>query len=125
MYEKKLQDMEDQQKVLENNLLKFLDLKREFSFLQHEAEESDRVVNDFIQVLIQVNITSHKSHQQYIILYIKAVVPNFSTVTREYKSEDIGSTLEDLSSFQGEKNTNFVEKTASPIRFLKCSLICF
>ena len=57
MYEKKLQDMEDQQKVLENNLLKFLDLKREFSFLQHEAEESDRVVNDFIQVLIQVNIT--------------------------------------------------------------------
>ena len=50
MYEKKLQDMEDQQKVLENNLLKFLDLKREFSFLQHEAEESDRVVNDFIQV---------------------------------------------------------------------------
>ena len=50
MYEKKLQDMEDQQKVLENNLLKFLDLKRELSFLHHEAEESDRVVNDFIQV---------------------------------------------------------------------------
>ena len=50
MYEKKLQDMEDQQKVLENNLLKFLDLKRELSFLQHEAEESDRVVNDFIKV---------------------------------------------------------------------------
>ena len=42
--------MEDQQKVLENNLLKFLDLKRELSFLQHEAEESDRVVNDFIKV---------------------------------------------------------------------------
>ena len=54
MYEKKLQDMEDQQKVLENNLLKFLDLKREFSFLQHEAEESDRVVSDFIQVLISI-----------------------------------------------------------------------
>ena len=42
--------MEDQQKVLENNLKKFLDLKKELSFLQHEAEESDRVVNDFIQV---------------------------------------------------------------------------
>ena len=36
--------------VLENNLKKFLDLKREFSFLQHEAEESDKVVNDFIKV---------------------------------------------------------------------------
>ena len=50
MYEKKLQDMENQQKVLESNLKKFLDLKRELSFLQHEAEESDRVVNDFIEV---------------------------------------------------------------------------
>ena len=56
MYEKKLQDMEDQQKVLENNLLKFLDLKRELSFLHHEAEESDRVVNDFIQVHSHHNI---------------------------------------------------------------------
>ena len=36
--------------VLENNLKKFLDLKREFSLLQHEAEESDKVVNDFIKV---------------------------------------------------------------------------
>ena len=42
--------MENQQKVLESNLKKFLDLKRELSFLQHEAEESDRVVNDFIEV---------------------------------------------------------------------------
>ena len=50
MYEKKLRDMENQQKVLESNLKKFLDLKRELSFLQHEAEESDRVVNDFIEV---------------------------------------------------------------------------
>ena len=42
--------MEQQQKVLETNLKKFLDLKKEFSFLQYEAEESDRVVNDFISV---------------------------------------------------------------------------
>ena len=98
MYEKKLQDMEDQQKVLENNLLKFLDLKRELSFLQHEAEESDRVVNDFIKVQSQCNIAL--SHKQFII---KAVVPNFSTVTRENKSEDFGDTLEDLSSFQGKE----------------------
>ena len=49
--------MEDQQKVLENNLLKFLDLKRELSFLQHEAEESDRVVNDFIKVQSQYKFT--------------------------------------------------------------------
>ena len=34
---------------------------------------------------------------------MKAVVPNFSTVTRENKSEDFGDTLEDLSSFQGEE----------------------
>jgi len=83
MYEKKLQDMENQQKVLENNLKKFLDLKRELSFLQHEAEESDRVVNDFI----------------------KAVVPNFSTLSRANKSSvsgEVGDTLEDLSSFQDE-----------------------
>lgn len=51
MYEKKLEDMEQQQKVLENNLKKFLDLKKEFSYLQHQAEESDRVVNDFIKVI--------------------------------------------------------------------------
>ena len=50
MCEKKLHDLEHQQMVLENNLKKFLDLKREFSFLQHEAEESDKVVNDFIKV---------------------------------------------------------------------------
>ena len=56
MYEKKLQDMENQQKVLENNLKKFLDLKRELSFLQHEAEESDRVVNDFIKVKLTKNL---------------------------------------------------------------------
>ena len=34
---------------------------------------------------------------------MKAVVPNFTTVTRENKSEDFGDTLEDLSSFQGEE----------------------
>ena len=50
MCERKLHDLEHQQMVLENNLKKFLDLKREFSFLQHEAEESDKVVNDFIKV---------------------------------------------------------------------------
>ena len=43
--------MEKQQQILENNLKKFLDLKEQFSYLQHEAEESDRVVNDFIRVI--------------------------------------------------------------------------
>ena len=51
MCERKLHDLEHQQMVLENNLKKFLDLKREFSFLQHEAEESDKVVNEFIKVV--------------------------------------------------------------------------
>ena len=98
MYEKKLQDMEDQQKVLENNLLKFLDLKNELSFLQHEAEESDRVVNDFIQVSNVNSILLTHNHQ----FTIQAVVPNFSMVTREHQSEDVVDTLEDLSSFQGK-----------------------
>ena len=66
MYEKKLQDMEDQQKVLENNLLKFLDLKRELSFLQHEAEESDRVVNDFIKVHSQYKFTPTSIFQRLL-----------------------------------------------------------
>ena len=66
MYEKKLQDMEDQQKVLENNLLKFLDLKRELSFLQHEAEESDRVVNDFIKVQSQYKFTPTSIFQRLL-----------------------------------------------------------
>ena len=42
--------MVDQQKILEDNLKRFLDLKQEFFSLQHEAEESDRVVNNFIKV---------------------------------------------------------------------------
>ena len=48
--EQRLKDMEMKQQVLENNLRKFLDLKNEFSFLQHEAEESDKMVNNFIMV---------------------------------------------------------------------------
>jgi len=85
MYEKKLEDMEQQQKVLENNLKKFLDLKKEFSYLQHQAEESDRVVNDFI----------------------KAVVPSFSTLSRQKKASefsDAQETLEDFSSFQDDSS---------------------
>ena len=31
-------------------LVRFLDLKKELSSFQREAEESDRVVNDFIKV---------------------------------------------------------------------------
>jgi hypothetical protein len=53
--------MEQQHQVLENNLKKFLDLKKELRSFQREAEESDRVVNDFI----------------------KAVVPDFSTTTKK------------------------------------------
>ena len=49
-YERKIKDMEKQQKILEDNLRKFLDLKNEFSFLQNEAEESDKIVNNFILV---------------------------------------------------------------------------
>ena len=48
--EQRLRDMERKQQVLENNLRKFLDLKNEFSFLHHEAEESDKMVNNFIMV---------------------------------------------------------------------------
>ena len=42
--------MEHQQKILENNLKKFLDLKQDFLYLQKEAEESDRVVDNFLKV---------------------------------------------------------------------------
>jgi len=49
-YENKLAEMEQQQQLLENNLKKFLDLKKEMRSFQREAEESDRVVNDFIKV---------------------------------------------------------------------------
>ena len=44
--------MEHQQKILENNLKKFLDLKQDFLYLQKEAEESDRVVDNFLKVKI-------------------------------------------------------------------------
>jgi len=64
-YENKLAEMEQQQQLLENNLKKFLDLKKEMRSFQREAEESDRVVNDFI----------------------KAVVPDFTTKKRSKKEE--------------------------------------
>eukprot|EP00091_Calanus_sinicus_P011335 TRINITY_DN25697_c0_g1_i1.p1 TRINITY_DN25697_c0_g1~~TRINITY_DN25697_c0_g1_i1.p1 ORF type:complete len:138 (-),score=32.38 TRINITY_DN25697_c0_g1_i1:36-449(-) len=47
--------------MLESNLKKFLDLKKELRSFQREAEESDRVVNDFI----------------------KAVVPDFTNTTKK------------------------------------------
>merc|ERR1719481_2176257 len=80
---KNLKTWSNSKKFLENNLKKFLDLKKEFSYLQHQAEESDRVVNDFI----------------------KAVVPSFSTLSRQKKASefsDAQETLEDFSSFQDE-----------------------
>ena len=43
MYEARLLEMEAQQRRLEINLKKFLDLKKEMRSLQREAEESDKV----------------------------------------------------------------------------------
>eukprot|EP00092_Neocalanus_flemingeri_P004003 GFUD01004309.1.p1 GENE.GFUD01004309.1~~GFUD01004309.1.p1 ORF type:complete len:715 (+),score=200.07 GFUD01004309.1:151-2295(+) len=65
LYGAKLAEMEQQQQMLESNLKKFLDLKKELRSFQREAEESDRVVNDFI----------------------KAVVPDFTTKKRQKKPE--------------------------------------
>ena len=59
--------------VLENNLKKFLDLKREFSFLQHEAEESDKVVNDFIKVSQVFDKCQYLKHIPQIYIHISAV----------------------------------------------------
>ena len=50
LYGAKLAEMEEQHQMLESNLKKFLDLKKEMRSFQREAEESDRVVNDFIKV---------------------------------------------------------------------------
>ena len=36
--------------IMMTRLVRFLDLKKELSSFQREAEESDRVVNDFIKV---------------------------------------------------------------------------
>ena len=36
--------------LVTGTLVRFLDLKKELSSFQREAEESDRVVNDFIKV---------------------------------------------------------------------------
>merc|ERR1719397_1839755 len=44
--EVQLAQMDEQRRLLENNLKRFLDLKKELSSFQREAEESDRVVND-------------------------------------------------------------------------------
>lgn len=61
LYGAKLAEMEEQHQMLESNLKKFLDLKKEMRSFQREAEESDRVVNDFI----------------------KAVVPDFTNTTKK------------------------------------------
>jgi len=50
--EVQLAQMDEQRRLLENNLKRFLDLKKELSSFQREAEESDRVVNDFIKVVV-------------------------------------------------------------------------
>ena len=105
--------------VLENNLKKFLDLKREFSFLQHEAEESDKVVNEFIKVVKfcyftqsfrQVSIFETHSaniHTHICSFTFQAVVPSFSSISRTKKYSEFSDcnqeTIEDVSSFQGWK----------------------
>jgi len=50
--EVQLAQMDEQRRLLENNLKRFLDLKKELSSFQKEAEESDRVVNDFIKEVV-------------------------------------------------------------------------
>jgi len=52
LYGAKLAEMEQQHQILENNLKKFLDLKKELRSFQQEAEESDKVVNDFIKAVV-------------------------------------------------------------------------
>merc|ERR1719430_1726766 len=56
-----LAQLEEQRRLLEANLKRFLDLKKELSSFQREAEESDRVVNDFIKAVVPDFTT--KSHQ--------------------------------------------------------------
>ena len=41
---------QSRQELYHNTTCRFLDLKKELSSFQKEAEESDRVVNDFIKV---------------------------------------------------------------------------
>ena len=77
MYGAKLAQMEQQHQVLENNLKKFLDLKKELSSFQQEAEESDRVVNDFIKVWLKHPFL-HKVKSVF-----QAVVPDFTTTTKK------------------------------------------
>jgi len=66
LYGAKLAEMEQQHQALESNLKKFLDLKKEMRNFQREAEESDRVVNDFI----------------------KAVVPDFTNPAKKRSNKD-------------------------------------
>ena len=41
-------------------MVRFLDLKKELSSFQREAEESDRVVNDFIKVDTRGRFNEHR-----------------------------------------------------------------
>jgi len=66
----RLAELELQQKVLEENLKKFLDLKNDLSNFNEEAVETDKVLNDFI----------------------KAVVPDFPTA-KQSGQKDVGNPL--------------------------------
>ena len=54
----KVAELEAQQRILEQNLRKFLHLKRELSSFQQEAEETDKLVNDFIKVRREAELLS-------------------------------------------------------------------